>query len=39
MIRNNSLYKKYKYLSVIMFQKGEKSKLIAMPFKKFAHNR
>lgn len=39
LIRNNSKYKKYKYLSVLVFQKAEKSKLIAMPFKKYAHNR
>lgn len=39
LIRNNSQYKKYKYLSIILFQKGDKSKLITMPFKKYAHNR
>jgi len=39
LIRNNSQYKKYKYLSVAVFQKSEKSKLNAVSFKKFAHNR
>lgn len=39
MIRKNSQYKKYKYLSVVVFQKGEKSMLTSMPFKQFAHNR
>ena len=39
LIRNNSQYKEYKYLSIAVFQKGEKSKLNTIFLKKFAHNR
>ena len=39
LIGNNSQYKKYKYISILVFQKGEKSKLIPLDLKRFAHNR
>lgn len=38
-MRNNSQYKKYKYLSVGVFQRAEKSKINPLFLKKFAHNR
>lgn len=39
LIGDNNLYKTYKYVSVVVFQKGDNSKLIPISLKKFAHNR
>jgi hypothetical protein len=39
LIGNNSLYKKYHYVSLIIYQKKDKSKLIPIAFKNYAHNR
>ena len=39
LIGDNSLYKTYKYVSVVVFHKADNSKLAPVALKKFAHNR